>query len=199
MAGAWYVHTIDFQQKGKNVVDVVNLSGAPGEREMCAKSSGVSSPGNWAGKSVGVTDIGSGTDNLTLYLGSRYHLSSKQFSRVAVGAGPTLVAYRDLHARLARIDEAAQHEVDALYGLLRGPAPLPKGPSGPTMARIRDILRTTADGLSATEIAGQIGISRSTAQRYLAELARQGTIELRLHYGTAGRPEHRYRIGATTN
>jgi response regulator of citrate/malate metabolism len=65
------------------------------------------------------------------------------------------------------------------------------------MARIRDILRATADDLSATEIAGQIGISRSTAQRYLAELARQGTIELRLHYGTAGRPEHRYRIGAT--
>jgi NitT/TauT family transport system substrate-binding protein len=92
MAGAWYVHTIDFQQKGKNVVDVVNLSGAPGEREMCGKSSGVTSPGSWAGKSLGVTDIGSGTDNLTLYLGSRYHLTSKQFSRVAVGAGPTLVA-----------------------------------------------------------------------------------------------------------
>jgi response regulator of citrate/malate metabolism len=108
-----------------------------------------------------------------------------------------LIAYLDLHGRLARLDEAAQHEVDALYGLLRGPAPLPKGQSGPTMARIRDILRATADDLSATEIAGQIGISRSTAQRYLAELARQGTIELRLHYGTAGRPEHRYRIGAT--
>ena len=30
MAGAWYVHTIDFQAKGKNVVDVVQLSGAPG-------------------------------------------------------------------------------------------------------------------------------------------------------------------------
>ena len=37
MAGAWYVHTIDFQEKGKNVVGVAQLSGAPGEREMCAK------------------------------------------------------------------------------------------------------------------------------------------------------------------
>src|SRR5438874_4059601 len=55
MAGAWYVHTIDFQQKSKNVVDIVQLSGAPGERAMCAKSSGVSSPAQWAGKSVGVT------------------------------------------------------------------------------------------------------------------------------------------------
>jgi NitT/TauT family transport system substrate-binding protein len=92
MAGAWYVHAIDFQQKGKNVVDVVNLSGAPGEREMCGKGSGVTSPANWAGKAVGVTDIGSGTDNLTLYLASRYHLTSKQFTRVGVGAGDTLVA-----------------------------------------------------------------------------------------------------------
>src|SRR5205814_1316358 len=31
MAGAWYVHAIDFQAKGKDVVDVVQLSWAPGE------------------------------------------------------------------------------------------------------------------------------------------------------------------------
>src|SRR5690242_9596776 len=80
MAGAWYVHTIDFQQKGKQVIDVIQLSGAPGEREMCAKGSGVSSPANWKGKSLGVTDIGSGTDNLTRYLAARYHLSTTQFN-----------------------------------------------------------------------------------------------------------------------
>src|SRR5947209_11215417 len=85
MAGAWYVHTIDFQQKGKNVVDVVQLSGAPGERIMCGKSSGVKTPADWKGKSVGVTDIGSGTDNLTLYLAARYHLTTKDFTRVGVG------------------------------------------------------------------------------------------------------------------
>jgi NitT/TauT family transport system substrate-binding protein len=92
LAGAWYVHTIDFQQKGKQVIDVVQLSGAPGEREMCAKNSGVTSPAGWKGKNLGVTDIGSGTDNLTLYLAARYHLTSKQFNRVAVGDGPTFVA-----------------------------------------------------------------------------------------------------------
>jgi len=58
MAGAWYVHTIDFQQHGKQVVDVVQLSGAPGEREMCANGSNVKSPADWAGKNVGVTDLG---------------------------------------------------------------------------------------------------------------------------------------------
>jgi response regulator of citrate/malate metabolism len=105
-----------------------------------------------------------------------------------------LIAFRDLHGRLERIDQAEQHEVDALYGLLRGPAPLPKGQSGPTMARIRELLEEAADDVSASEIAEQVGISRSTAQRYLSELATQGKIELRLHYGATGRPEHRYRV-----
>ena len=100
MAGAWYVHAIDFQAKGKNVVDVVQLSGAQGEREMCAKGSGITSPAQWKGKSLGVTDIGSGTDNLTLYLAARYHLSSKDINRVGVGAGPTFVAALQ-HGRIA--------------------------------------------------------------------------------------------------
>jgi NitT/TauT family transport system substrate-binding protein len=100
MAGAWYVHTIDFQQKGKNVVDVVQLSGAPGEREMCAKGAGVSAASQWKGKSVGVTDIGSGTDNLTEYLAHRAGLTTQQYSRVGVGAGPTFVAALE-HQRIA--------------------------------------------------------------------------------------------------
>jgi response regulator of citrate/malate metabolism len=110
-----------------------------------------------------------------------------------------LNAYRDLRGRLERIDEAEQHDVDALYGLLRGPAPLPKGQSGPTMTRIRELLQASPNDVSATEIAQQVGISRSTAQRYLAELARQGKIELRLHYGATGRPEHRYRVAISSN
>lgn len=92
MAGAWYVHTIDFQEHGKPVVDVVQLSGAPGEREMCANGSNVKSPADWAGKNVGVTDLGSGTDDLTLYLAARSHLSSSQFTRVGVGSGSTFIA-----------------------------------------------------------------------------------------------------------
>jgi NitT/TauT family transport system substrate-binding protein len=92
LAGAWYVHTIDFQEKGKDVISIAQLSGAPGEREMCAKSSGISSPAQWKGKTLGVTDIGSGTDELTEYLAHRYGLVTSQFSRAAVGAGPTFVA-----------------------------------------------------------------------------------------------------------
>lgn len=110
-----------------------------------------------------------------------------------------LTTYRNLHQRLAQATTggvAEQDDVDALYGLLRGPAPLPKGQSAPTMARIRELLRAAGDELSAADIASRIGISRSTAQRYLVELSRQGAVELRLHYGAAGRPEHRYRLAA---
>jgi response regulator of citrate/malate metabolism len=110
-----------------------------------------------------------------------------------------LNAYRDMHGRLERIDEAEQHDVDTLYGLLRGPAPLPKGQSAPTMTRVRELLQASPDDVSAAQIAEQVGISRSTAQRYLAELARQGKIELRLHYGATGRPEHRYRVTAAAS
>lgn len=99
LAGAWYVHTIDFQQHGKKVLDIVQLSGAPGEREMCAKGSGVKSPEDWKGKVVGVTDLGSGTDDLTLYLAARYHLTPKQFTRVGVGAGQTLIGSLE-HGRI---------------------------------------------------------------------------------------------------
>ena len=105
-----------------------------------------------------------------------------------------LIAYRDLRSKLARTTEAEQHEVDALYRLLRGPTSLPKGQSAPTMAVIREFLQDAPQGVSAAEAAEKIGISRATAQRYLAELARQGRAELHLHYGTTGRPEHRYRI-----
>jgi len=100
MAGAWYVHTIDFQEKGKDVISVAQLSGAPGEREMCAKGTTITSPAQWKGKTVGVTDIGSGTDELTQYMAHRAGLTTQQFSRAAVGAGPTFVAGLE-HQRIA--------------------------------------------------------------------------------------------------
>ncbi|HKB94768.1 MAG TPA: ABC transporter substrate-binding protein [Gaiellaceae bacterium] len=92
MAGAWYLHTIDFQVQGKAVVDVVQLSGAPGEREVCATGSGIHSPADFKGKSLGVTDLGSGTDALTEYMAVHAGLKISDIHRVAVGAGDTLIA-----------------------------------------------------------------------------------------------------------
>lgn len=92
MAGAWYIHTIDFQAKGQDVVDVVQLSGAPGEREMCGSSSGVHSAADFKGKTLGVTDLGSGTDELTQFLASQQGIARSGYQTLAVGAGSTAIA-----------------------------------------------------------------------------------------------------------
>jgi NitT/TauT family transport system substrate-binding protein len=92
LAGAWYIHTIDFQTKGKQVEDIVQLSGAPGEREMCAANSGIHSAAQWGGKTLGVTDLGSGTDELTQLLASTAGLKTSQYSRTGVSSGATAVA-----------------------------------------------------------------------------------------------------------
>jgi NitT/TauT family transport system substrate-binding protein len=92
MAGAWYIHTIDFQSKGKAVEDVVQLSGAPGEREMCGTKAGVTSAADFKGKTLGVTDLGSGTDELTQFLAAKQGVTRKQYHTLAVGAGATAIA-----------------------------------------------------------------------------------------------------------
>ena len=92
MAGAWYVHTIDFQQKGKDVTNIVQLAVAPGERIMCATDSNVKTPADWKGKSVGVTDIGSGTDDLVSYVSTRAGLAPKDYTKIGAGAGQTMIA-----------------------------------------------------------------------------------------------------------
>jgi NitT/TauT family transport system substrate-binding protein len=92
MAGAWYVHTVDFQAKGKDVINLVQLSGAPGEREMCGTNSGVHSAVDFKGKTMGVTDLGSGTDELTQFIASKQGITNKGYHTLAVGAGATAIA-----------------------------------------------------------------------------------------------------------
>jgi response regulator of citrate/malate metabolism len=106
-----------------------------------------------------------------------------------------LERYAALRARMTRMREADQQEIDKLYALLRtqGTARLPKGISPPTLAAVVQVVRDAPEELSATDVAGEAGISRGTARRYLEFLAESGSVELTLRYGTTGRPEHLYR------
>ncbi|WP_329048306.1 response regulator [Amycolatopsis sp. NBC_01488] len=104
-----------------------------------------------------------------------------------------LTAYQRLRDGLSEADVANQETVDALYGLLRGPAKRAGERRLPTtMAQVLTTVRESVEPLSATGVAERLGISRATAQRYLADLVRRGLADLSLNYGTAGRPEHRY-------
>jgi two-component system CitB family response regulator len=67
-----------------------------------------------------------------------------------------------------------------------------------TTHRILEALRTATTPMTAVEIADATGVSRATAQRYLADLAHRGKVELSLRYGSTGRPEHMYRWRGNT-
>ena len=90
-----------------------------------------------------------------------------------------------------------QRGVDrALATLREGDSPagaMPKGRSAVTADAIRDALQAAPDALTAQDVAEATGVSRATAQRYLADLVAAGRVELGLRYGSTGRPEHRYR------
>ncbi len=109
-----------------------------------------------------------------------------------------LESYAALRARLERLQQADQREVDRLYALLRtgGGDALPKGVSAPTLALVAEVVRDANGEVSAIDVAQRSGISRGTARRYLEFLADSGTLELTLRYGAAGRPEHLYRWAA---
>ena len=109
-----------------------------------------------------------------------------------------LTAYRELRHRLTAMGEADQNDVDELFGLLRTTAHLapPKGHSAPTLALVREAVRSASRDVSAAEVASMVGISRPTAQRYLTYLEQNGVVTLHLRYGATGRPEHRYSNGS---
>lgn len=95
--------------------------------------------------------------------------------------------------RLTVTREAGQADVDRLFGTLRpSTAELPKGLSTATAELVGNVLRGSATDLSAGECAELAGLSRVSTRRYLEHLVRSSKAEVRLRYGGAGRPEHRY-------
>ncbi|MFD0599223.1 response regulator [Catellatospora coxensis] len=95
--------------------------------------------------------------------------------------------------RLADVPQIGQAEVDRLFGLTaQGGASLPKGLSTATADLVAGVLRGSERDLSAVECAELAGLSRVSTRRYLEHLVRSGRAEVRMRYGSTGRPEHRY-------
>ena len=137
--------------------------------------------------------------------------------RAAVGHGAlayllkpfTFAAFRDRLERYQRYrdalpagtDAASQAEVDRALGELRigsdraaGPKGMAAGTNDEISRAIRDASATSDGpaGLTADEVAKQVGVSRVTAWRYLERLADEGTVRRHTDYGRAGRPKTRY-------
>ena len=131
--------------------------------------------------------------------------------RAAVGHGAlayllkpfTFAAFRDRLERYQRYrealrpgtDAASQAEVDRARAELRigtDKSAAPKGAAAGTNDEIARAVRDSDDGITADEVAKQVGVSRVTAWRYLERLADEGTLTRQTDYGKAGRPKTRY-------
>jgi len=89
-----------------------------------------------------------------------------------------------------------QRQLDALFGTRPTATPtLPKGLSPETFRLVADRLRTVASSspITASECAGAVGLARVSARRYLEHLVERGEVEVKLRYGSTGRPERLYR------
>ncbi|MDL4776407.1 response regulator [Actinomadura xylanilytica] len=122
------------------------------------------------------------------------HYLIKPFTAGALAA--RLTAYARYRGALGAGGELSQAALDgavrALYAPLHAEPPAPKGQSPVTARLIAEALQRAEEPRSATEIADRVGISRATAQRYLAALAQGGRVKVTLRYGATGRPEHQY-------
>lgn len=90
-------------------------------------------------------------------------------------------------------------DVDSALDALRprvAPVQSPTTVASPTKKLVLQALQGAEVPMSAAEVAGAIGISRATAQRYLASLATTGEVSVGLRYGTTGRPEQEFTAGS---
>ncbi|HTX97523.1 MAG TPA: response regulator [Mycobacterium sp.] len=86
-------------------------------------------------------------------------------------------------------------DVDAAMDALRpkiAPPPAATIAASSTKQLVLQALRTAQKAMSAAEVSAAIGISRATAQRYLAALATARDVTVGLRYGTTGRPEQEF-------
>jgi len=109
-----------------------------------------------------------------------------------------LSAYARYRGLLAFADDLGQQGVDRALAALRqaSRASPPKGQSSVTARLVAERLRASGVALTAADVADALGISRATAQRYLAALTETHQASVSLRYGSTGRPEHLYRWGA---
>ena len=102
------------------------------------------------------------------------------------------------YARYRRIlagNNLGQADVDAALDALRPRIAAQVSPAisiSPTKDLVLQALAGADGPMSAAEVAAEIGVSRATAQRYLAGLATSDEVKVGLRYGTTGRPEQEF-------
>ena len=73
-------------------------------------------------------------------------------------------------------------------------AELPKGIDPVTLDKILEEMKKEIGKFTSEEMSKRVGVSRTTARRYLEYLVSRGSLEVDVSYGGVGRPERIYRM-----
>jgi two-component system CitB family response regulator len=103
----------------------------------------------------------------------------------------TVFRERDLQVTQEQVDKLLRKEIE---GSIQEKNYLPKGIDPLTLEKVLEVLGRTNLGLTAEFVAKEMGVSRTTARRYLEHLITEEKIEADLAYGTVGRPERVYLV-----
>ncbi|MDP2714331.1 response regulator [Rheinheimera sp.] len=115
-----------------------------------------------------------------------------------------LSRFEEKQLHLSAAQEVTQSVVDALFlnpadnakdsGKDHTNVRLPKGVDSLTLQKVRQVFSATpGQAYTAQRIGEQLGISRSTARRYLEYLLESTELMVDQNYGAIGRPERSYR------
>lgn len=113
----------------------------------------------------------------------------------------SLNRYLEQKTFFASNTQLSQGDIDRLFRQPQGDSSgeasresdLPKGIDPLTLTDVLEVLdRSPAPGVNAMETGKAVGVSRSTARRYLEHLVAEGKAKAQLNYGEVGRPERRY-------
>ncbi len=122
-----------------------------------------------------------------------YILKPMTFSRFQ----STLGKFLDHRNKLREMTRLDQSGVDQIIHPAQDPAQtdvrMPKSIDPLTLEKVEDeVSKLNDDGVNAEAMGAQVGISRTTARRYLEFLVSKGTVKPSLVYGSVGRPERLY-------
>ncbi|MFS0674039.1 response regulator [Ornithinibacillus sp. 179-J 7C1 HS] len=108
----------------------------------------------------------------------------------------TLERYQEMKERLDKQSEVDQLFLDKYFGHLpdNGLKDTPKGIDPLTLEKVSKTIQSLKSGITAEEMGSRIGVSRTTARRYLEYLISTGEVMAELEYGIVGRPERKYHL-----
>ncbi len=105
--------------------------------------------------------------------------------------------YQKKRSLLQARDEVDQSFVNSYFGYDKQQTlekVLPSGIDGITLKRVKAILKDLTEGITIEEMGKTMGVSRTTARRYLEYLVSVQECHVQYDYGIVGRPERKYHL-----